>query len=102
MSGNNLGIYDPEQHTITSFAWNTPIRNIVIDLSCDGSGACAVQPAVTADGTFYRFSGKYKLCTIKNGFYYHVDADVTPDLTISKVSHFCDRKWLIKYFRSLP
>ena len=67
-----------------------------------GGGACAVQPAVTPDGAFYQYSGKFKLCTFKNGAYYQIDEGVTPDITISKLEHFYDRKWLTEFIDQLP
>ena len=67
-----------------------------------GGGACAVQPAYTADGTFFQYSGKFKLCTSKNGIFYSVDEGVDPDYTITDIAHFYDRKWLTNYINKLP
>ncbi|MBQ9384364.1 MAG: S41 family peptidase [Ruminiclostridium sp.] len=67
-----------------------------------GGGACAVQPAVTPDGTFYQYSGKFKLCNFNNGIYYQIDQGVTPDITLTKLEHFYDREWLTEFIHDLP
>ena len=67
-----------------------------------GGGACVVEFAVTADGSFYLFSGRIKLSKFMNGSYYSIDTGVTPDFTISKPDHFYDREWLTEFINSLP
>ena len=67
-----------------------------------GGGACVVQPSVTADGTAFQYSSSRHICTVKNGSYYSVDQGVTPDFTISKLSHMYDRQWLTDFIADLP
>jgi len=67
-----------------------------------GGGSCNVQPLATAWGTILQTSGPCRLSFIKNGSYYDIDQGVTPDLHLSKTSHFFDREFLTETIHNLP
>ena len=66
-----------------------------------GGGACAVLPAVRADGTIFGVSSSLQMSYVVNGSYYHADTGVVPDVVLTKYESFYDRVALTDYLNSL-
>ena len=80
---------------------NSPIKNVVMDLSLNGGGSCVVGFATTAWGTSYRYSSPKRLSFVKNGAYYDVDQGVEPDHVIDNYANFYDRDALTEFIHGL-
>lgn len=66
-----------------------------------GGGACVVMQGSTADGTLFNYSSNRRLSVVNNGSYYDVDNGVQPDITLTRLSSFYNRKALTDYINSL-
>ena len=79
----------------------SPIKNVVLDLSCNGGGSCVVAFDTTAWGTSFRYSGAKRLAFVKNGSFYDVDQGVAPDYFINDYSNMFDREALTEFIHGL-
>ena len=66
-----------------------------------GGGSCCIQPMSTAWGTLFQISGPTQVSFVKNGSYYDTDRGVDPDVFLTKIETFCDRKKLTEFINSL-
>lgn len=66
-----------------------------------GGGACVVRPLSTADGTVLQISGPHRISKLANGSYYDIDRGITPDIPITRIDNFYDRKALGEYLNGL-
>ena len=79
---------------------NSPIENVVIDLSCNG-GSCVVRPLSTASGTLFQISGPNRLAFTKNGSFYNIDQGMEPDVYIDDIDHYYDREALTEFINNI-
>ena len=79
----------------------SPVKNVVVDLSCSGGGSCAVLPCTSASGTVFQISGTSQLSTVQNGSFYNIDQGIEPDVVLTKVESFYDREALVDMIHNL-
>lgn len=66
-----------------------------------GGGSCVVLPLTTASGSFLQVSGYKVVSAMKNGSFYNADQGVDPDIPLTKIESYYDRKALTEYINSL-
>ena len=107
-SGLDLGQKEPVD-TIRLFYYaykqitreNSPIKNVVIDLSNNGGGSCSVLPCTSASGTLFQISSNQQLSTVRNGSFYNIDQGIEPDVPLMWPESFYDREALVAYLHTL-
>ena len=76
---------------------DSPISNVVIDLSNNsGGGACVVLSCCSASGTIFQVSGTKQISVVRNGSFYNVDRGIEPDIYISRPEDFYNRPALVE------
>ncbi|MCR5575686.1 MAG: S41 family peptidase [Oscillospiraceae bacterium] len=66
-----------------------------------GGGSCVVQPLSTAYGSVFQISSAMRLSFLKNGSFYDIDQGVDPDIYLSNLLSFYDRKLLNAFIDDL-
>ena len=66
-----------------------------------GGGSCSVLPMTSAYGSCFDISSPLHMSVVKNGSYYDIDRGVQPDVYISNIDNYYDRKSLTDFINSM-
>lgn len=66
-----------------------------------GGGTCSVMYLSTASGSLIQMSSSQRLSFMKNGSFYDIDRGAAPDVAITKIEHYYDRKALAEFINGL-
>lgn len=66
-----------------------------------GGGACSVMYMSTASGSLFQISSSSRMNFLKNGSFYDIDRGADPDVAITKIEHYYDRKALAEFINGL-
>ncbi len=76
-------------------------RGVTVIGQRSSGGACYVSKMTTASGSFITISDPLTEVAMMNGSYYNVDRGVEPDIYLSKLDSYYDRKDLVEFIHGL-